>query len=187
MKKFFREYFSYLVYLIVFLYVLIEAYFNDNKDGVYWRDHLKEIVSFSLLMILIVSNYVLKKTETHIRDNQFFDSLQTDLTNDRNPFFLQIRKDKVPVVASNLLISISKAVASKEWWDFSYLSINDDLINEVEDSFQETNKTANLTFLKEFPFNANYVFIGTIQSLPRVDFPDSITFLPSAKSPYNIH
>lgn len=185
MKKFFKEYHSYFVYCIAFLYVLSKAYYNEIQ-GNFWDVYIKEVIAFTIFIILIITNFFVKKSEVHIRDNEFLDTLQNDLTSDRNPFFIQIRKDEVPIVTSIILRSISEAVLSKEWWDFSYFSKTDQLISEIENSFNGSNKTANLTVLKKFPFKENYIFIGTIQRNPNIGFPSTITFLPSSNSAYNI-
>lgn len=183
--KIFKEYFSYIIYVVA-LIIAIPGLGYKEHTGVFWKDNFRELFVVSIILLIIIINYIINGILNNIKEKKFLDSLHSDLILDRSPLFIQIRKSKVPYIASNILQSISKAVLSKEWWDFSYLLKDKDVISEIENSFCGNNKAASLTIFKKLPLSKNYIFIGTIQNSAEVNFPNSVIFNQSFNSPYKL-
>jgi len=186
MKKFFKEYHTYLVYAVFLIYAIWGFEGTDDDFNSFILKNIKEILTLLLLVSMLLIDYLISRFSVAVQENKFLDFLQTDLESDRNQLFIQVRDTKVPFVDGNILKSISEAVLSKDWWDFSYLVKSPELVSEIRKSFSGNNEAASLTVFKKYPLSENYIFIGTIQNSSAEDFPNKVILNPSAESNYKL-
>ena len=192
----FKKYDNYIAYTVFILYIIIKGFVSGDISNTetftkVLENHFVEVFFVGFMILIALRHKIKTLLDPTIEENKFFDTLISDLTSDSNPLFIQIRNGKVPVIEDDLSSTISSAIESKEWWDFSYFGNNSSTINEIEAAYMNTEnpvETANLTVLNNYPFGEdNYIFIGHISYNEGQKFPSNKILNPSVQSPYTLN